>query len=172
MSHITQKHNHRMVEVRRDLWGSCDLTLHSGTRSLRRRLHHLSEQPVPWLSSTQHRSACWCAEGTSRVCVFVSTTFVQTLGITDKGLTPSSLHSLFKYLWTWMRSPWTSSSPDGAVPTLSSLSHSSKERFPRPWSILMGLHWTWSRKPMSLLLWGAQYWTRTVGAASSTLSRW
>lgn len=80
MSHITQKHNHRMVEVRRDLWGSCDLTLHSGTRSLRRRLHHLSEQPVPRLSSTQHRSACWCAEGTSRVCVFVSTTICPDTG--------------------------------------------------------------------------------------------
>ena len=75
-------------------------------------------------SPEQHVSAACCSEITS--CAhsgLCPLTLVLALGTTAKSLAPSSLHPPFRYLYTLIRSP-QSSSPDRTVPALSASPHS------------------------------------------------
>jgi len=161
-SRISQ--NHRRVEVGRDLWRA------SGPTSLIKQGHHLelvvqdpvqlafdylqgwrlhdfSGQPVPVLGHLHSEKVFPDVQKEPPVFGLCPLPLILLLGTTVKSLSSSSLHSpsifvytaeiLLSLLFSRLNSP-------------SSLSLSSQERCSTPFSIFVGLHWTFSSSSVSL----------------------
>lgn len=101
-SKFTKPQNHRMVEVGSKPWGSFCLTP----------LLSKNGQYMTILGNLFHCSVIFTLKKSylmirqNPLCFSLcSLLLVLSLGITEKTLTPSSLHSPFRYLYTLMRSP-------------------------------------------------------------------
>lgn len=108
---------HSQAETRRACW---TLSCSDGfSVSPNRKLHNLSRQHAPALYHSHSKVLPGVQMWTYCVSSLCLLFLLLALGTTEKTLALSLLHSLFSYLQTLMKFPWTFSSPRWTVPALS-----------------------------------------------------